>query len=52
LTFEMPGIFEVRSGGGLAQLLRCGKFSSDRSIREYSEDIWGVEAVPVRLPED
>jgi starch phosphorylase len=25
------------------------RFSSDRSIREYCEDIWNVEAVPVRL---
>jgi glycogen phosphorylase len=31
---------------------RGGKFSSDRSIREYCDDIWGVEAVPVRLPVD
>ncbi|WP_296701839.1 glycogen/starch/alpha-glucan phosphorylase [Thiocapsa sp. UBA6158] len=31
---------------------RGGKFSSDRSIREYCDDIWGVEAVPVRLLED
>jgi glycogen phosphorylase len=28
---------------------RMGKFSSDRSIREYSEKIWKVEPLPVPL---
>jgi glycogen phosphorylase len=28
---------------------RSGKFSSDRSIREYSRDIWRVESVPITL---
>jgi starch phosphorylase len=28
---------------------RTGKFSSDRTIREYCRDIWHVEPVPIRL---
>ena len=28
---------------------RSGIFSSDRTIREYCEDIWKVRPVPVRL---
>jgi starch phosphorylase len=27
---------------------RSGKFSSDRAIREYCNEIWHVSAVPVK----
>jgi starch phosphorylase len=31
----------------LRNIARCGKFSSDRTIQQYADEIWDVEPVPI-----
>ena len=37
------------TGMSVLNTARSGKFSSDRTIREYCRDIWHVQPVPIRL---
>lgn len=36
----------------LLNVAKCGKFSSDRTIQEYVDDIWHLEKVTVEVPEE
>ena len=46
-AFMDPGRWARTS---LLNVARMGKFSSDRTIREYAEHIWGVKPVPIIIP--
>ena len=34
----------------ILNVARMGKFSSDRTIREYARDIWKIQAIPPEEP--
>ena len=36
----------------MTQVARVGKFSSDRTIQEYVDDIWKLEKIKVEMPEE
>ena len=45
----LDGCRDCRVEMSIMQTACSGKFSSDRTIGQYAEEIWGVEAVPVSL---
>ncbi len=49
---RVSAAYQDRDGWARMSILnsaRSGKFSSDRTIREYCDDIWKVSTVPVKL---
>lgn len=45
-TWNDPSLWERMS---ILNTARSGKFSSDRTIKQYADEIWGVKPVPIKL---
>ena len=45
--YRQPGEWARKA---VLNVARTGHFSSDRTIREYAHDIWGLKVVPVPIP--
>ncbi len=45
-TYRNPGLWTRMS---ILNTASMGKFSSDRTISEYAQEIWGVDPIPVKL---
>ena len=51
MSAEGPRAIRIR-GARVHNLANVGRFSSDRTIGQYAEEIWGVEPVSVELGDD
>lgn len=47
ITYENKGEWAKKA---IYNSLRSGKFSSDRTIRQYAEEIWGIQPIAVPAP--
>ncbi len=42
-----PKEYERWTRMGILNVARSGRFSSDRTVREYAEQIWNVGPIPI-----
>ena len=46
-TYRCPAAWTRKS---ILNVAHMGKFSTDRTIKEYADDIWGLTPVPIERP--